>query len=226
MGPAVDHCFCFGDPLELFLAGKSADVPVMAGNTGDEFPAFLKADSKEEMREKARAVFGEYAEEFLKMPEAGRCDEEGRYGKVNGLECTIKGIFDSRTARGIGQKHYYYKFVADIPGYDRPGTFHSVDLWFFFETLAKCWRPFTGKHYDLARQMCNYWANFIKTGNPNGPDADQSPMPEWAPYEAGKPCEMIFSTQGAAAVLSRPESETEENAFMRFLIDASVRGLT
>ena len=28
-----------------------------------------------------------------------------------------------------------------------------------------------GKHYDLARQMCNYWANFIKSGDPNGLDA-------------------------------------------------------
>lgn len=51
-----------------------------------------------------------------------------------------------------------------------------------FETLAKCWRPFTGKHYDLARQMCNYWTNFAKTGNPNGPDADGSPMPAWQPF--------------------------------------------
>ena len=59
---------------------------------------------------------------------------------------------------------YYYCFGADIPGWDNPGTFHSVDLWFFFETLAKCWRPFTGKHYDLARQMCDYWCNFIKSG--------------------------------------------------------------
>ena len=25
-----------------------------------------------------------------------------------------------------------------IPGWDHPGKFHSVDLWFFFETLAKC----------------------------------------------------------------------------------------
>ena len=40
-----------------------------------------------------------------------------------------------------------------------------------------------GKHYDLARRMCNYWTNFAKTGNPNGLDADGSPMPEWLPYD-------------------------------------------
>ena len=31
---------------------------------------------------------------------------------------------------------YYYRFAPDISGEDHPGTFHSVDLWFFFETLA------------------------------------------------------------------------------------------
>ena len=30
--------------------------------------------------------------------------------------------------------------------------------------------------------MCNYWANFIKTGDPNGPDADGTPMPKWEAY--------------------------------------------
>ncbi len=30
--------------------------------------------------------------------------------------------------------------------------------------------------------MCNYWANFFKTGDPNGLDADGTPMPEWKPF--------------------------------------------
>ncbi|MDD6678056.1 MAG: carboxylesterase family protein, partial [Firmicutes bacterium] len=54
--------------------------------------------------------------------------------------------------------------------------------WFEFETLMKCWRPFDGHHYDLARKMCNYWTNFAKTGDPNGNDADGTPMPLWEPY--------------------------------------------
>lgn len=154
----------------------------------------------------------------LQIPEAVLCNEAGRYGKVNGLECTIKGVFGKRASAGIGQKQYYYQFAADIPGWDIPGTFHSVDLWFFFETLAKCWRPFRGKHYDLARQMCNYWANFIKTGNPNGSDDDGSPMPEWEPYSKEHPFAMVFKTEGADPV-------KEETPFIRFLADAVARGL-
>ena len=51
----------------------------------------------------------------------------------------------------------------------------------------RCWRPFDGHHYDLARRMCNYWTNFAKTGDPNGDDADGSPMVQWAPYTAESP---------------------------------------
>ena len=80
-----------------------------------------------------------------------------------------------------GRPIYTYAFGPTIPG-DGAGAFHSCDLWFEFETLMKCWRPFDGHHYDIARKMCNYWTNFAKNGDPNGVDADGTPMPKWEPY--------------------------------------------
>ena len=80
-----------------------------------------------------------------------------------------------------GSNSYYYSFDAEIPGWDHPGTFHSVDCGSSLKPWP-CWRPFTGKHYDLARQMCNYWANFIATGNPNGNDVTGQPMTYWMPF--------------------------------------------
>ena len=66
-----------------------------------------------------------------------------------------------------------------------------------FETLAKCSRPYVGRHYDLARQMCNYWCNFIKTGDPNGRDADGSQMPLWEEYTDGSHSGMTFVSEGS-----------------------------
>ena len=213
MGTVQDGRFCTGDPLTLLAQGKHAPVAIMAGNTGDEFPNFLRADSQEELRKKAEALFGERAEEFLGLPQMARPFKENLWGKVSGIECTVKSQFLTHEKNGLAQPCYYYRFDADIPGWDQPGTFHSVDLWFFFETLAKCWRPFTGRHYDLARQMCNYWANFIKTGDPNGADADGTPMPQWLPYTKEEPCEMVFSGEGA-----KPGPE-KESAFRQFLME-------
>jgi para-nitrobenzyl esterase len=91
-----------------------------------------------------------------------------------------------------------------------------VDLWFFFETLAKCWRPFVGRHYDLSRQMCNYWVNFIRCGDPNGADADGTPMPKWGPYTSESPCVMTFAGEGPVSAVVPP------SPFERFLIDRVV----
>lgn len=193
MMTVLDGRFCTGDPLQLFLEGKCADVDVMAGNTQDEFPGLLK-----------------------QSPE-----DTSETGKWNGIEYTIKSIFSERARRGYKQKQYYYKFDADIPGWDMPGTFHSVDLWFFFETLAKCWRPFKGHHYDLARQMCNYWCNFIKTGDPNGEDSDGTKMPYWETYTSEKPCEMIFAKEGAQTLTH--QADEEEKRIMKLICDAVER---
>lgn len=214
--PTIDGMFCIGDPVELFLSGKCASVPVMAGNTSDEFPDVIHAKNKEELKDKAVEYFGDFAEEFLKYKEALATDGNGNYAKISGIECTVKAMALQDNKNKGRSEVYYYRFEPDIPGWDNPGTFHSVDLWFFFETLAKCWRPFTGRHYDLARQMCNYLCNFVKSGNPNGEDADGSKMPVWEPYCEENPCEMLFTGQGAKA-------GKDSSGFVKFLAGQIIR---
>lgn len=40
MFTVLDHKFCVGDPMVLFMEGKHVNVPVMSGNTSDEFPSY------------------------------------------------------------------------------------------------------------------------------------------------------------------------------------------
>ncbi|MCI5884331.1 MAG: carboxylesterase family protein [Eubacterium sp.] len=211
-----DDNICVGDPIHLFAEGKYGDVPVMAGNTSDEFPNLIRVKDKKELEERAKELFGERAGEFLQFPQSQEKMDEG-FAPVSGIECTVKSSFLLNQESEHPNNCYYYRFAPDIPGEDNPGTFHSVDLWFFFETLAKCWRPFVGRHYDLSRQMCNYWANFIKTGNPNGMDTDGTPMPQWDSYEKTKRAEMVFSPEGAYAQTGC------ESDFVQFLIE-EIRG--
>lgn len=206
-----DDKYLFGDQLNVAMEGHVLDIPIMAGNTVDEFLNSIRAESEEDMYEKAKKLFGKDADTFVKFEEAKKCDGNA-YGKVSGIELSDKILFESLRKNGSKQNFYYYRFAPDIPGWDNPGCFHSVDLWFFFETLAKCWRPFTGHHYDLARHMANYWANFIKTGDPNGNDADGTPMQRWVPYEKETCFEMEFTAKGCVA---RTEDSHEFKAFLR-----------
>ena len=215
-----DDLFCVGDPIVLYLEGKCVDVAMLAGNTGDEFPNAVDAKDEEELETKTRKLFGEKADAFLAIPESRERTEGVGYASANGIECTVKGVL-KETAKS-GRKGWCYVFDPDIPGWDHPGTFHSSDLWFWFETLAKCWRPFVGRHYDLARQMCDYFCNFIKNGDPNGKDLNGEPLPRWERWTEETPCTMHFLKDGAKPLT---ESMPPLKQFLTDRIMERMRGL-
>lgn len=195
MSICIDGKFCKGEPLSRLANNQCADVPLFVGNTGDEFMSYIQAENESQVEEKIKELFGDNADKVLEYKETLKKDEMG-YAGISALEPAIKATIENRAKVGSNKDSYYYRFMSDIPGDDNPGTFHSVDLWFFFETLAKSFRPFVGRHYDLSRLMCNYWTNFIKTGNPNGNDSDGTKMPDWKPYSKNEKNEMIFSSDG------------------------------
>jgi len=180
-GAVVDGKYLTKTTNESILSNEVHDVAFMVGNTTAEF---LLGPSEGETPEAfVERTMGEYAEEYLDIcRRTGQPLEKavvvGQMDLGNKLMCSV--------CAGQGRKVYSYLFGPTIPG-DDAGPFHSSDLWFQFETLMKCWRPFKGYHFDLARRICNYWTNFAKNGDPNGPDADGTPMPVWRPYTTEAP---------------------------------------
>jgi len=190
----IDGVFIKDDPAVLLAKNERLQVPLMAGHTtGDMGDMFSRMPSKEAIKKQVIALAGEEAaEEILKVADYDNVDLDGlkEAFKINSQRFGVE-LLQMRGA-DAGQTMYFYSFGPEMPGWDNPGAFHSSDLWFVFETLAKCWRPFKGKHYDLARQMCNYWTNFAKTGDPNGLDADGTPMPTWDKFSREAPYSMNF----------------------------------
>ncbi|MCA0755087.1 carboxylesterase family protein [Paenibacillus sp. N4] len=193
-GTVVDQVFSVGNAFDLFLENKRWKIPVLWGHTSSEFFSVPKVKTLEEFRQMAVEMFGDDADEFLALCQAqsDNIDEAVKKAAVSSIEYAIRIASQANADTGANIPLYHYNFDAEIPGWDDPGTFHSVDLWFFFETLAKCWRPFVGKHYDLARQMCNYWANFICSGDPNGKDSTGEELPRWEPFTLEEPYSMVF----------------------------------
>jgi para-nitrobenzyl esterase len=71
----------------------------------------------------------------------GNFEEAIKKTAFSGIELSARAIQRRNEELGIKEPVYYAVFDAEIPGWDRPGTFHSVDLWFFFETLPSAGGP-------------------------------------------------------------------------------------
>lgn len=84
------------------------------------------------------------------------------------------------------QPAYLYYFTRSLPG-DLSGAFHSCELWYEFETMDRCWRPFTEEDFALSTVLSSHFANFVKCGNPNATN-----LPLWEPYTQSNPVQMVY----------------------------------
>ncbi|KAJ5544341.1 alpha/beta-hydrolase [Penicillium frequentans] len=62
---------------------------------------------------------------------------------------------------------YNYFWDHAPPGQDQ-GAYHESEINYVLNNLYATDKPWTAEDYAIAKNMNAYWANFIKTGNPNG----------------------------------------------------------
>ena len=211
MVPVIDGKFITELPNDAFPANRLHDVSLMVTATSDEFMAGVTGNPKAWVE----AHFGHRAEEYWKLVReaAGSDDEESLRKAADFSTFNVGNRVTAQVLAKVGRKVYFSEFGPTIRG-DSAGAFHSCDLWFEFNTLMRCWRPFDGHHFDLARKMCNYFANFARTGDPNGKDKDGSDMPVWLPYAAenGKAMQFFDTIQMEEEVDPRMALMLDENS--------------
>ena len=201
-GTCIDGRFVTETAVSSYYNDRLPDVPMIVGVCMAETQGmFAGADLKKKDIEELASGYGERKEEFLRLADV-KTDEDAaalaRGDAFNRFLGDSRGFCELRS--GMGKRVYYYIFDHDIPG-DDAGSFHGSDLWFMFDSLGNSWRPFEGKHYDLARQVCSYWTNFVKTGDPNGSDYNGNPLPEWRPYRKEEKNVMKFLDKATPDVL-------------------------
>lgn len=196
--PVVDHIIIQENNFEAYLKDHCQKIPVLAGYNRTEAMSFAgpfrkKWEDLKSFYEYATG-YGKKTDEFLKL-----CNVET---DVAAQKLALNDAFlDLVTgARLFGyiqdsqnRKSYLYEFNADIPGEDHTGSYHGSEMWFAYDSLARSWRPFTGKHYDLARKVSSYWINFIKNGDPNGKDNIGEELPEWKAFTESNEFVMEFT---------------------------------
>ena len=191
-GPMVDGHIVTESPQAAYLAGHQAKVPVIIGaNTADIGFGFAPT------KDAAFAAFGSLADQARAAydPDGSRSVQD-----VNAMIAMDKMMvepsrFVASTLAGQGQTSYEYRFgyVAEsMRGEWKTGAPHATEIPYVMNTVAtKYGDKLTPADAKIADETNSYWANFAKTGDPNG-----AGLPAWPKYDAAGDTLMNFDSDG------------------------------
>lgn len=168
-GLAIDSVVIFS-PYETFVAGKQNDVSIISGWNADDGVSFGPPPTAGQFTANIHERYGDRAEKFLQLFPANSDEEAAKSQKLlSQLSFGWNNYAWARMQSEHGKgKAYLYFFKRVPPGEPNFGAFHSAEFGYALHTLRLWDRPFNDIDYKLEETMSSYWANFAKTGDPNG----------------------------------------------------------
>jgi para-nitrobenzyl esterase len=202
--PVMEGNFMPAHPFEPVACPTSIGVPLMVGTNKDEAALFLARDPRRrrleehELVERLKPMLGNRLDEILGVyrksrPEATPWDllvginSESRRLAANALA-------DRRVAANSAPTYmYFFAWESDFLGGLYKAS-HAMEIPFAFANVDDV--PMTGERadkHDLESVMSAAWANFARSGDPNGPG-----VPTWPAFESEKRGTMVFDVPSRA----------------------------
>jgi len=183
-GPILDGKLVVETAESAYEAGRQARVPLIIGSNSAEVPAgFVNAKSKEELL----SLFGSLRDEAIAVYDPnGTTDFAEMLTMVNTDKVWAEPArLTARAFVAKGAPAYIYLFSyvpASMQARMRYGAAHGSEIPYVFDNLSgRNGAAVAPKDQEVARMMNTYWANFAKTGDPNGKG-----LPQWPVYSPQK----------------------------------------
>jgi para-nitrobenzyl esterase len=204
-GPILDGRLTVETFQSAYEAGRQARVPLMIGTNSADFIGFISADTKE-------ALFSQFGEGKAEASLAYDPDGTAELRTLLTMAGTDRAQaeparFTAKAFVANGAPAYVYRFSyvpAAMREQWRNGAPHGAEVPYAFATLGAPMGPFpapppTPEDQAVARMVNTYWANFAKTGDPNGRG-----LPKWPLYSPSKDEMLEFRPDGSA--VAAPDS--------------------
>ncbi|KAF4121502.1 carboxylesterase 2 [Geosmithia morbida] len=170
--------------------GPANDVPLITGNTRDESGAtYGGVVNVSDYTETIRSTYGDWADRFLKAYPASNTTQASLNTNLLARDVSLTGSWNYARlwAETASSPIYTYYWDHAPPGQDQ-GAYHMSEITYVFNNLYGTDLPWTSVDYKIANTVNAYWANFIKTQDPNqGGSYRNGSLPRWEPTTAAEP---------------------------------------
>lgn len=195
--PVIDGIFLKETTSDALFGDRWGDVPVIFGFNSGELQMFKRfSGTMPETMDDLKVIAARYGEDSEKFMELTGCKTDEDVVNLTNTDDFLGMVISTYTAActraSQGYRAYIYMFDHPIPGEDNPGVYHGAELPFAYDALARMWRPYTGKDYDMARKVNSYWINFITTTDPNGLSTIGEELPCWCACTTDRLMQMYF----------------------------------
>ena len=201
-GPILDGKLVAETAQSAYEAGTQARVPLIIGSNSAEVQAgFLNASSKDELL----SLFGSLRDQAIAAYDPAGTNE---FAQMLTMANTDKvwaepARFTARAFAAKGQPAYLYRFSyvpAAMQQMMRYGAPHGSEIPYVFGNPAgRNGATVAPKDQEIARMMNTYWANFAKTGDPNG-----NGLPKWPRFNPKSDEIFDFQPDGSPTAVPDP----------------------
>ncbi|XP_070594034.1 cholinesterase-like [Erythrolamprus reginae] len=213
--PTIDGGFLPGNPEKLMEEGKIQLKPVLTGANSDDGAQFVpfvfpnvtdNLINEEQLLKGIQLLVPNATEDVIRaiamkyskgQPLRERYRSAlSRFYTDRIFACPLREA--ARNIRKRGSPVYVYLF-AHHPSWsvwpEWIGAFHTAEIPYVFGTLESVMpvnKPITEAEARLSSKIMHYWAEFARTGNPNGSAATKD---RWPLYNARKQNSFLLSTK-------------------------------